>query len=52
MTFEVKDFFGSGFWSKEQTGVWGVGDQAISKQNYIKYKILIYFNKLLLSYFN
>ena len=30
MTFEAKDFFGPGFWSNKETGVWGVGDQAIS----------------------
>ena len=32
MTFEVNDFFGPGFWSNQVTGVWGVGDQAISIQ--------------------
>ena len=30
MTFEVPDFFGPGFWSNKETGVWGIGDQAIS----------------------
>ena len=30
MTFEVPDFFGPGFWSNKETGVWGVGDQPIS----------------------
>ena len=31
MTFEVPDFFGPGFWSNKETGVWGIGDQPISK---------------------
>ncbi len=30
MTFEVPDFFGAGFWSHQETGVWGIGDQHIS----------------------
>jgi len=30
MFFEVKDFFGSGFWSNKETGVWGIGDQSIT----------------------
>jgi hypothetical protein len=30
MTFEVPDFFGPGFWSNKETGVWGIGDQAIT----------------------
>ena len=27
MDFNGKDFFGPGFWSNKQTGVWGIGDQ-------------------------
>ena len=28
MSFDAPDFFGPGFWSTEQNGVWGIGDQA------------------------
>jgi len=30
MTFEVPDFFGPGFWSNKESGVWGIGDQPIT----------------------
>ncbi|RNA23308.1 hypothetical protein BpHYR1_001166 [Brachionus plicatilis] len=30
MTFDVPDLFGKGFWSTEESGVWGVGDQIVT----------------------
>ena len=27
MDYNGKNFFGPGFWSNKQTGVWGIGDQ-------------------------